>query len=242
MQPATDRYLNGMMNMQEQSQFAAQLAADPTLRAMLEAEQLIRATVRNDLAAFPAEHALTRSRVMESLATVKAPAAGVAAGGAAWYASGGLLKGLLGIITVAGLSIGGYFWMESNNTEKSEPISAPVSASPQPLALPETSSVATSTADSAETIHIAPEAEKPATAITVTEASRPQPQANRGKREVPTSNSSDAMKSNDASRTQAEATSGTETPQATTRPPAGARQLRVVNKDSVKLKVQVKVK
>lgn len=238
---AIDRYLNGMMSVQEQTEFATQLAANPTLRATLEAEQLIRSTVRNDVAAFPAEHALTRSRVMESLATVKAPA-GVVVSGAAWYASGALLKGLLGIITVAGLSVGGYLWMQQSNN-RSEPPSPPmpVSAAPQPLATPESSSVINSATTAAE-----PEKVEalPKPLNTTTNDERVHTSVNRIKRGNPQPSSPDAVASSDAANPQPQVATATteETASQTARPPAGARQLRVVNKDSVKLKVQVKVK
>lgn len=242
-QSTIDRYLNGMMTTPEQTQFAAQLAADPGLRAALQAEQLIRATVRSDLAAFPAEHALTRLRVMESLAAVKAPA-GVAAGGAAWYASGGLLKGFLGAIAVAGLSVGGYVMMqEPSTTVTTKPMPAtPSVAVPQsqPLALPELST------DPASTLPT-PEAATPSTEAAVSPAAkRTTGDSNNrmSKAAVPSnaSSSSSADAASAASKPQATEPDRADPPQTIARPPAVPRQLRVVSNDSVKLKMQVKVK
>lgn len=237
---AIDRYLNGRMSAQEQTEFAAQLAADPTLRATLEAEQLIRSTVRNDIAAFPPEHALTRSRVMESLATVKVPV-GVSAGAAAWYSSGALLKGLLGIIAVAGLSVGGYIWMQqSNNTPEQESLPIPISVAPQPSVVPEPHSVPNSL--TTEPKDVAPLAKPFDTTPAENSGHRA---TNKIKKDNPSSQSTYTVSANTAvaqpQPTVSATTEGT-TLQSAPRPPAGARQIRVLNKDSVKLKVQVKVK
>ncbi|MCC7437671.1 MAG: hypothetical protein IT211_04175 [Armatimonadetes bacterium] len=236
---AVDRYLNGTMSAQEQTEFAAQVAADPTLRATLEAEQVIRNTVRNDLAAFPAEHALTRSRVMESLAAVKAPVGIAVGGGGAWYASAGLIKGVLGVVAVVGLSVGGYLWMEQSNNSIPEPVApvaAPVVVAPQatPLAMPESSSVTTSAATAPAPEDTAPLA-KPATKQTTQNIAERASRGNASSR-----SSSDAATPQQTAQAAATTEEGI-TSQAT-RPAATARQLRVVNKDSVKLKVQVKVK
>lgn len=225
--------------MQEQTEFAAQLAADPTLRATLEAEQLIRSTVRNDIAAFPPEHALTRSRVMESLATVKVPA-GVSGGAAAWYSAGALLKGLLGIIAVAGLSVGGYIWMQqSNNTPEQESI--PISVAPQPSVVPEPHSVPNSL--TTEPKDVAPLA-KPFNATPAENSGHRA--TNTIKKDNPSSSQSTSTVSPNTAVAQPQPivsaiTEGSALESAP-RPPAGARQIRVLNKDSVKLKVQVKVK
>lgn len=243
---AIDRYLNGTMSVQEQTQFAAQVAADPALRATLEAEQLIRSTVRGDLAAFPAEHALTRSRLMESLAAVKAPAGIAAAGGgaAAWYASGGLLKGLLGAVVVAGLSVGGYFLVQqpsSTTSQPPSPIAAPVVVAPQttPSATPESSSVATSAATAPTPDNAAPLAKQANAAETEGITKRATEKASRSNQQ---SRSQNPTAATTQPATQATAVTEERALPQTTHPPAGVRQLRVVNKDSVKLKVQVKVK
>jgi len=235
---AVDCYLNGTMSAQEQTEFAAQVAADPALRATLEAEQVIRNTVRNDLAAFPAEHALTRSRVMESLAAVKTPAGIAAGGGGAWYASGALLKGVLGAIVLAGLSVGGYLWMEqqSSTGEPVSPVAAPVVTAPS--AVPESSSVATSATEVPAPENVAPLAKESNGAAPAQRKQSVATEINRGN--TP-SRSSDAGVPHNVATPQPQATTEEPASQAT-RPAATARQLRVVNKDSVKLKVQVKVK
>lgn len=229
------------MSVQEQTQFAAQVAADPALRATLEAEQLIRSTVRSDLAAFPAEHALTRSRLMESLAAVKAPAGIAAAGGGAvaWYASGGLLKGLLGAVVVAGLSVGGYFLVQqpsSTTSQPPSPIAAPQTAS---SATPESSSVATSAATAPTPDNAAPLAKQANTTGTEGTTERATEKASRSNQQ---SRSQNPTAATTQPATQATAVTEERALPQTTHPPAGVRQLRVVNKDSVKLKVQVKVK
>ena len=47
-----DRYLNGRMSSDELTRFSEQLVSDPKLRAMLDAEELIRGTIRGTVVSF----------------------------------------------------------------------------------------------------------------------------------------------------------------------------------------------
>jgi hypothetical protein len=67
------RYLNGQMRPEEQSLFQQKLGTDPELRKMMDAEELIRSTIRHDLAAMPSGHMATRMRVMDMLAKAPPP-------------------------------------------------------------------------------------------------------------------------------------------------------------------------
>src|SRR5256885_2400508 len=75
------RYLNDQMRPDERALFQSRLGSDPELRKVMDAEELIRRTIRRDLDAMPAGHAATRMRVMDML--TKAPPAAVATGGIA---------------------------------------------------------------------------------------------------------------------------------------------------------------
>ena len=100
-----DRYLTGRMSQEEHARFAAEMAKDRSLQAMVEAEELIKGTIHRDLAAISLDHTATQAHVMASLASFTS-SAGVGTGGAAAIntAGGGFRRLLLntsGSVTLA---------------------------------------------------------------------------------------------------------------------------------------------
>lgn len=88
-----DRYLDRRMSMQEERVFVARLDADARLRAMVETERAIRASMRAERASLTVSHASRRAALLETLAaTAPAQQTGTT-----------LLAGLLGSTFVKGL-------------------------------------------------------------------------------------------------------------------------------------------
>jgi hypothetical protein len=112
------RYLSGSMSADEATRFHADLVADPGLRRMLDAEELIRGTIRRDLEALPSEHTATRAHVMGTLAILsnaarKGAIPDMKGGGNALPHGGTFLgssavKVAAGVLVGAGLTAGGF--------------------------------------------------------------------------------------------------------------------------------------
>jgi anti-sigma factor RsiW len=73
------RFVDGSMSATERAAFEARLARDRSLRALVEAERSIRATISGELSRLPVEHAATRASMMSALASLPtaAPPGGV---------------------------------------------------------------------------------------------------------------------------------------------------------------------
>jgi hypothetical protein len=114
---AIDRYLNGGMSDGELARFSEQLVSDPKLRSMLDAEELIRGTIRRDLAAIPSKHPGTEAHVMGTLAALTSsarngamidPGPNVGGGGSSFFGSGSAMKMIVGAVVGAGILTGAY--------------------------------------------------------------------------------------------------------------------------------------
>jgi hypothetical protein len=148
------RYLSGAMSADEETRFNADLIADPGLRRMLDAEELIRGTIRRDLDALPSDHPATRAHVMGTLAILSEAARTGALpdmkGGADALRHGGSVFGssavkvAAGVILGAGLTVGGFALFSGSNSVKPERSPDPrveqyqVPAEPAPTSSPDT--------------------------------------------------------------------------------------------------------
>jgi hypothetical protein len=129
------RYLSGAMSADEETRFNADLIADPGLRRMLDAEELIRGTIRRDLDALPSDHPATRAHVMGTLAFLSEAARTGAlpdmkGGASALPHSGsivgsGALKVAAGVILGAGLAAGGFALFSGSHSVQPERSPAP---------------------------------------------------------------------------------------------------------------------
>jgi len=125
------RYFGGKMRPDEIADFQHRLGSDPALRKMMDAEELIRTTIRRDLDAIPTNHPATRMRVMDMLSEARqyAPAAGGATTGGASMGAGisSVTKLILGSVLGLGLVTGGYMALKSDRAPEPTPaVSTPV--------------------------------------------------------------------------------------------------------------------
>jgi|GEM_PF-3054899 len=112
---AIERYLNGTMSPTEQNEFRGRLERDQTLRRAVDAEMLIRRSVRSERSSMPAPSAAARARFLAMVATVvpessapPQPAAEPAGGGslAGSIAGGGIAKGIIATVAAVTVTIG----------------------------------------------------------------------------------------------------------------------------------------
>jgi anti-sigma factor RsiW len=217
------RYLDGRMSEGERARFERRLSDDAALRRHLEAERSIRVVIEREVATMPTGHAATRAGMMSALAALPAtPSAPVTRPPTA---SSPLLRWLGSLGAGAALVIGGYL-ATSRHDAALPPTRAVRPAAPAP-----TNSVGpaggSSTAVAAPTDHPAVEdAQRARNARTPIEAPR----------------SSDARRDNTnpgSARASAPAVAAEEPREIEPRVGKTPKKLRVVDRDSVKVRIGV---
>ena len=76
------RYIDGAMSSNERMRFEARLAGDGNLRALVDAERSIRVAISRDVSSHASEHAATRARMMSALSELPPPPATLPGAGA----------------------------------------------------------------------------------------------------------------------------------------------------------------
>lgn len=102
---AIERYLNGTMSPTEQNEFRGRLERDQTLRRAVDAEMLIRHSVRSERSSMPAPSAASRARFLAMVATV-VPESSAPPQPAAEPAGGGSLAGIIATVAAVTVTIG----------------------------------------------------------------------------------------------------------------------------------------
>jgi hypothetical protein len=216
------RYLDGAMGTSERAAFEARAAGDGRLRALLDAERAIRSTISGQLAAMPTAHEATRASMMAALSSLPTSPTPSPSAPPSAPPTSPLLRWLGAAGATAAVVIGGYL-VADRDADAGAPTRARTTAP-----------AATDTLDAASP-SLAPRPTDPVPATTSTPSARPDAITDPASEAAPAAR--DRAPAEDALIIEARENDGP----ADSATPRKPRELKVIERDSLRVPVPVDV-
>jgi hypothetical protein len=134
-----DRYMSRQMSLSEEGELMRLVESDETLRRMLETERAVHTTLLRDRDALPVADREARTHLLSILGALPADAV-PAASGSTGFLTGGVLKGIIGVL-VAGAITAGYV-LVGNDSRSSDAAPAVHRSIAQPSVISSSDSIA----------------------------------------------------------------------------------------------------